>query len=241
MSVTAQTIIADALGLLMVNGASETPDASDAALCLRTLNRILDTWSLDRMTTPILARSVYNLSASTASYTIGSGGTFNQARPERIVAAAVIVDPSQTPVSEVEIPVLDSADWLRISTKASSGTPAAVYYDRAYAAGLGTVHVWPVPETSTPDLVLYTPTAITAFADLSTAYVLPSGLEDALVSALAVKVAPHFEVVPSPLVVREALRTERQFRAANLVVPQLRPDEAVLYGTAALYDPDSDA
>lgn len=241
MAVSALTLIADALGLLMVNAAGETPAPADAELCRRTLNRMLDAWALDGASTPLVARTVVNLVANTASYTIGSGGTVNIARPDTLVSAAIIADPSDTPVVEQPISVLDAIQWAAIRSKDStSSVPSAVYYDRAYSGGLGNLYPWPVPSSSTPDLVLYTRTAMAAFADLSTAYVLPFGLEDALVSELAVRVAPHFEAVASNDVRRMAKAAGMAYRASNLVIPQVHVDPVILTDAGCGYDPVTD-
>ena len=71
MIVQVQDILKDALGLIGVTEADETPSSFDMSLALRTANIMIDRWSSQRLmlrsTTPI----VFTVNANVATYTIG--------------------------------------------------------------------------------------------------------------------------------------------------------------------------
>lgn len=228
-SVTAATLIEDALLDLGVLAAGQTLGANDLTLGLRRLNAMLSKWRTERLTIPVVTRSVYNLVDGTASYTIGSGGTFNQDRPETIEAASIILDPTLDPV--VEQPIggsITPESWAGLTAKDVGGVPSRLYYERLYTASLGRINLYPVPDSSTYDLVIYTPTPLAAFADGDTSYVLPSGYEEAIVANLAVRLAPAFGASPSADLRARATASLNGVKHANATVPELGFDPSMV-------------
>lgn len=235
-SVTGNTVVTDALLDLGVIAADQTASGSDLALGLRRLNAMLSGWRAERLTIPVVTRTAYNLVDGTATYTIGSGGTFNQDRPEKIEAASIILDPSLDPA--LEIPIgggMPHAEWYGIPDKDIEGVPRALYYEPLYTASLGRVNLYPVPDSSTYDLVLYTPTPLAAFADGTTSYVLPSGYEETIVAQLALRLAPAFGASPSVDLARRAEAGLRRIKYANATTPELSFDSS-LVGRGRAFD-----
>jgi len=191
---SANTIVTRALRSLGVIDASDTPSAEDMAAGFEALNEMIDGWATQRWTIFVVTRTVYALTASQAAYTIGSGGNFDQQRPLWIEGVSVIED--NTAAMPLEIPCgppLLLAQFQRIAQKSATSTfPYAIYYDHAWAAGLGTITVYPVPTSSLAALVLYTPTALSQFADLTTVYTFPPGYGLAIRLNLAKVLAPEF-------------------------------------------------
>jgi len=169
----------------------ETPEAEDANQGLETLNELVEHLGTMRQTVYIVERSAHPLSASTQSYTIGAGGVFNIARPQNIEYWSITPDRAATPVYELPFRrPLTVEEWQRIPVKGTTGSyPTDIYYDHGWTAGLGTIQVYPIPTTSNPDLILYTPTALAAFADLTTNYTFPRGYLRMLRYQLAVELA----------------------------------------------------
>lgn len=199
---TGNALIARALKLLGVLGASETADSDDALDALDTLNDMVSGWKLDPGWMHAMTRVTKALTAGTASYTIGSGGSINVERPVDIISALLILDNTATTPTEVPLDVLTDQRWQGIPQKTMSGQPGAVFLDRAWTAGLATLNIWPVTSQSNQTLVLYVPgLPVASFADLTTDYTFPPGYGRALRYNLAKELAGEYgkAMLPSDL------------------------------------------
>lgn len=149
-----------ARGALREIGVLTPTEAGDAELLNDALalgTDVLDSWRNDGLTIDGVTRSVYSLSANTQSYTIGSGGTFSQDYPNSIHLWSVI--PNDAASNPLEIPMgrpLNEAEWQRIRIKSQTGSyPRRMWFNRAWAAGLGNCLFHPIPTGSAVDVVLY--------------------------------------------------------------------------------------
>src|SRR3990167_7724296 len=125
---------------------------------------LMDEWRNDRLTISGVTRSVYSLTSGTQSYTIGSGGTFNQDWP------------------------LNATEWQQVRVKTlDAAYPNKLYYDRQFAAGLGNCLFHPIPDNNDVDVVLYTyvPSIISLVS--GTTYNLRPGAAMAIKTNLAVE------------------------------------------------------
>jgi hypothetical protein len=232
--VTANDLISRALKTVGVLASGETASSDDVADALTVLNGMVDTWATERLTIYTTARNVFDLSASTQDYTIGTGGTFNIARPQWIVAASIITNKDASSAQKQELPIpnaLTVKQWQEVGIKGLTSTfPTQFFYDKKWTAGLATISVWPIPDNSSCQLVLYTPTALTQFADLTTAYTFPPGYEEALRYQLALRLAPEFGVPVVPDIHRIASETFANLKRVNLslVSEDLSIDAALL-------------
>lgn len=219
-NITAQDLISGALKLLGVLAAGETLKPADAVDGFARLNELIDSWGTQRMTMFTTARSVYSLVSGTRDYTIGPGGTFNQARPMFIDAVSII--PNFTPAIEVPISLYSDDQWAALPYKTfATGWVNAIYYDYADASLLGTISIYPTINVSGFSLVLYTPTAVTQFADLTTIYSLPPGYAKALRFNLAVTLAPEYGLTPLPAVSVGADDSLAWVKRSNTRLPEL--------------------
>ena len=151
---------------------------------------LLDSWRLDKLTISGITRTVYSLVTSTQSYTIGSGGTFDQDYPTTIEAWSVIPDDDAAATALQEMPMgrpLTWDQWQQIRVKGQTGSyPTRMYFDRRWAAGLGNLLFHPIPNNGDVDIVLYqTVPAITTLVSATT-YNLRTGVVRALKLGLAV-------------------------------------------------------
>lgn len=186
---TAQDLIRSALVLTGTLAQGESPSAEDSADAFTRLNRLVSAWQNQRLTIWVTERKVYTLTASKQTYTIGVGADFNQARPQFLSYAGLILT---TPNPDVEIPldVINVKDWSQQSIKALTSTlPTRVYYETVFpttgaSAGWGNVIFWPTP-TQVNDVALYCPLPLSEFAALATDYTLPPGYQEALEYNLA--------------------------------------------------------
>lgn len=123
----------------------ETLDTAELADYFSLLNQIISSWSLQGDVSYIQKRSTFNLSAGTANYTMGSGGTWNNAkRPVRILGATGKSGSFQAPVEC--LPYSEYAKRTANGTGATAVLPSLIGYDTA--APLVNISVFPTPATS---------------------------------------------------------------------------------------------
>lgn len=161
---------------------------------------------------------------ATSPITIGSGATWNTARPVYIDGAAVIYTAGSTPRPELPMQVFTVDEWRDIVVKGITSTLSrALIYDRLYnSSGYGNIYLYPVPSASF-QVVLYVPVAVTEFPldasnnlDLTTVLALPPGYRSMLVSNLAVILSIGLIPVSDDLRER-AVNSMAKVKASNVV------------------------
>lgn len=188
-----------ALRLLNVIQPGEDPSSEDGQTAFDVLNRWMDWLGTQRQTIYFLTRTTQTLTASTASYTIGTGGTINIARPVWIDKAMLVLDTAASPTTEVPIRVLTDDEYAGWPQKSlTSSLPAAIWYDHNWSSGLGRIYPLPIPDVGTTQLVLYTPTALIEFADQSTVYTFPPGYRRAITYNLALELSLYYPAATAP-------------------------------------------
>ncbi len=233
-SQTVRSLIARSMRDLGALAVGETPTADEASDALTTLNELLEAWSLERLMVYHIAEVTKALTGGTASYTIGSGGSINTARPLRI-ENAVLRD-----ANNLDIPVrmLTRQEYASIALKATQSTyPHWLYYDNNYnSSGLGTVTLWPVPSTSDKTLRLWCWQPLSSVATLDTTINLPPGYTRALRSNLALELAAEYgRELPASLVgVAIDSKTGIKSQLAEGVVQEMRLDSRLM-GDAGRY------
>ena len=174
---TALDIITDALQELGVVGAGDAVEPEDAALGLRRLNQILQTWANSPLSLPVLTEISVTLTTA-QEYTIGPSGGTVALRPVKVVSATAL----DTSGNEHPVGVINDAQWAQIFDKSvSGGAPLYVWYEATSTNG--TAHVYPIAAGYT--LVLRCQALLTSFASTGTAFTLPEGYEAALYLTLA--------------------------------------------------------
>lgn len=181
---TALDIITDALQELGVVGAGDAVSPEDAALGLRRLNQIMQTWANTRLTFPALTEVSVTLT-SAQDYTIGPTGGTVAVRPLKVNLAKA----RDSGGFEHEVGVINAAQWDEIAVKdVSGGPPLYVWYEATLING--TAHVYPKAPGYT--LVLDCQALLTSFASTTTTFTLPDGYEAALYLTLADSLASGY-------------------------------------------------
>lgn len=192
---TARDIITKSLQKIGALVKSEPPSADEANDALDSLNALISSWSNDSLN--IYARTWETFSLTGAeSYTIGTGGNFNTARPTNIVAAYL-----RSGTIDYPITVIDDEAYTSISYKGLQGIPEFLNYDNAYP--LGRIRLYPLDNASYT-LFLLTEKSVAGFATLDTEMSLPDGWERALIYNLALELAPEYNQKPDPYIVKIA-------------------------------------
>lgn len=213
---TVATAAAQYLGILDSGGALSTQQLNDA---LAAMNGVLENWSAEELMIPGLLLQVFSLTAGTASYTIGTGLTFNVVRPLEI-EAAVHKNMMNGVAYDTPIKVINASEWASIDNRGQSNNLISyLFYDRALSNAK--VYVSPVPLGGSIELTMWS--ALTQFADLTTAITLPPGYVLPLTYALAMALAPQYLMPPTEALVKNAMDATARIRDLNASLMGRKP------------------
>jgi len=237
---TARTLCAAALRKIGVVSSGRPMSSDEGADALEELNRKIDQWATERLTIYQITRSTWTITSGTGVYTVGSGGDVHIARPIYIDRVGY-QDTSTSPSTEYNLTRLTDQAFYAISQKGrTSARPSAWYYNPTYATG--TLTFDPYPTDTTLEGVIYHPTAVTSFAGLSTAVTLPPSYEQFLVTHLAIALCPEYERQPHPVLIREAMKAEKDLKRANFRMHDLSFEPSALVSRYRWgYDINTDA
>ena len=164
-------VITDAYERLNRLSPGETLNADDSDRGFRRLNLLVDELSAK---VQMLYRSVLTSAAQTGHITLGAGSWATIPAGTQIVAVSV---------DDLPISPLTMQQYAGLIDRTTTGSPVAWAQD-----GLSTVYLVPVPNGQTVQLL--TSVGAATFADLTTSYTVPQGVENALGACLAVRLAP---------------------------------------------------
>lgn len=201
-------------GLMGAAKRTASPEQLDEGV--ETLNSMLDQWRARGLYVPAVHRTLFPLVAAQQSYTIGPGGDFDTDRPARIEMAGAVLT-NQTPNPEWPMEVLTTQGWARIRNKGwSSSWPIALYYEPTYAAGLGTIWIYPIP-SATPSVALYLEQPLAEVASLTAGMIIPPGHRKAIEENLALAIAARNPMTakPGPRLVYDAAESLQVIEVLN--------------------------
>lgn len=186
-------IINDSLMYIGAYGPGETVSTDDQTFALRCVNRLLDSWSAQKLS-PIGVKNASYTFSGAHSYTFGPTLTWAATtRPIKVKAASSIT------ASGIETPaqIVTAEEWVQIRDKVRTGLfVKQLLYDGGYPTG--NIYVTPAPAAGSCSLWTYE--AITDFATLGTTVGLPPGYETALVKAFAMEMCiPFGRPIPDAL------------------------------------------
>ena len=227
MSITARTIIADALIEIGVIDANRTMSAEEADYGLDKLNRMIDLWNAKQSFVVVIEHNSYTWTTSRASYTIGPTGNLVGTRPLRIERANLVLTAADNYRKALHI--YEVMDWAQIPYPAEDGAEAdLIYY--APTTPNGTIYPWPYPENTASALAnkleLYTWAPHSAFADLDTSYDFAPGYDMSMVLSLAESLAGPFGRSISQDLREEARKARSVLAVINLKPPRLKTRES---------------
>lgn len=198
---TALELLTGSLKLLGVVTKTKPISADEAEDGLGRLNELLESWANDTLLAYTRVWESFPLSAGVGSYTIGTGQTFNTARPVSIVSAYV-----RNQTTDYPLMMIRDEDYARIDTKSTtSQTPQYLNYDQGFP--VGTIRLWEVPSAGLT-LYMQSEKVLTSFADLSSDVSLPPGWAKALRYALAIDLAPEYGIAVSGEVANQAAESK---------------------------------
>lgn len=222
MSTVQAAIVNRSLRLIEALSAGASPTTDESNDVLTACNAMLDAWRTEDLMCYALREESLTLANADASYTIGAAGDLNTTRPLDIEAAWIVVDNISHPVR-----IITDGEYAAIPDKTVSGDwPKKANYKASYP--LGTLTVWPVPN-ATRTMKLLTKVPFSALALVDTLAV-PPGWEDAIVSNLALRIAPEFGIAPAQEVRDTARETKANVKRSNVKPIMASSELAVMVG-----------
>lgn len=225
---TAYVYIADALYDLNVYQRGAPISANDGQIGFRHLNYMMSSWALS-MSPPVVARDVFPIVSNQQSYSWGPGGDFTTLRPPKqssITGASLILNTTLPLAQQTEVPLAVYTDdgYRNARIKYQPNTQATGIYYQA-TSPLGTLIVWPVPNTTINGLAIYREQQFGPFADLlQTSYVFPDGYDEAIHYNLEKRLCPVFSRTMSDDATMLAAESLRNIEAANMKLTDVAND-----------------
>lgn len=242
-AITGSALVADSFALLNVFLPGESIPNDDGQFARRFLNDLLSSLSQRAAFSPFISRERFDLVADQGGpddpYTIGSGGDFDTERPEnqRSIVSANLILTATSP--EVRVPLgiyTDDAYDANQLPDQSNTQPTGLYYNPTYASDLGSIFLWPVPDTSENDLELFLQKAVAQFADLSTTYYVPDGWPQFLKYALADLLQVPYGKALSPAARRLLVESKGVVMRSNARLTDLANDATWATSRHTLYN-----
>jgi hypothetical protein len=227
LAITTQDVINGALRRLGVLAEGEIPTFDMSNDGLIALNDLVDQWAAEKLMIYSIVNTTGSLTPSKQTYTVGTGGDINIARPVYIEHVNYI-NTSFSPTQEYPrmSPLTDDA-WSKIPVKSLTAPfPTCWWYQPLFP--LANLSFWPIPTSTTLQYSVYASTAVTQFAALTTAFSLPPGYLRMMRSNLALELAPDFGVTPSPALINAAQDSMSTVRRANTKMMDMSVDSASL-------------
>lgn len=210
---TALGIITSAMRKAGVLVKSEAPSADEAADGLEMLNDLLASISNDSMVVYSRTFESFNLSGNVASYTIGSGATFNTVRPVKIITAYIRSGGIDYPLK-----LVSDEQYATITLKTASGIPDFINYTNAFPQA--TINLYPVPAAAY-ELFLVTEKQLVTLA-LNDTISMPPGWRRMLVYNLAVEMGPEYGQPVPPETIQIAKDSKAEIRAAAMAAKSMQ-------------------
>lgn len=213
---SARDLLKAALRLIRITEA--TPEEWNDALY--AANQMLDAWDADRPSIFTLNINDFPFVMGDQTYSLGTGGDFDLARPSKLERASVVIPANAAQPLELPLDMLSDAEWQDVHVKlVQSAYPRKMYDDGAHP--FRNLSFWPIP-TVTCSFRLYSWAPLLKFASLDTKVILPPGYLEAIKYNLAPRLAPEFGVQTPTEVAVLAESSLAKIKTQNLPSPVLR-------------------
>jgi hypothetical protein len=207
MAITGLQLVTDAMYASGALGADEAITDAEAQLCLRRLNRLMDSWNNLRSLLYEVATDSFTMTAGVASYS--SALLTVAGRPLAIDSMYVRLNNIDWQIKDIS-----AEEWSSIVYKPVQSVPRQCYIDYGYPDA--TFNFYPIPYAAFICFVNATKSLPNTVA-LATSIALPPGYEAALVDNLAVDICPSFGRQPSSTLLASALNSKEALSRTNFV------------------------
>lgn len=200
------------IGVLASGDALPPDQLSDG---LEALNDMLDSWNTESMSIWVLARKTFTLTLGLNPHEIGPGSAILDApRPNRIEQGQAWLTGGQLMNIERELKVVTRDQMFREYLPTQATIPTVLYYEDTFPTG----NIWfPTKPDFAYTLVLYLEQMLQqTFSDGTTSQLdLPPGYKEAIVSNLAVKLAPEYGKTTPVEVINSAVESKANIKRLN--------------------------
>lgn len=220
---TVSTIIIRALQMIGEKSIGASLSSGEQTAYLAVLIAAMETWGLDPLNSYAVTEDSKALTTGTGSYTIGSGATWNTARPSKIIGAFV------RDGSSIDRPVkiLDEEGYRLISLKSNgNSTPAVLWYNPDYVTAFGKIYLYPLP-TASLTLYIHSPRQLQTFSTVGDTLLLPPGYQDFIEAHLAIRLATGFTKASNELLAI-ARETKAAIQGVNIPARHMTLDAGLL-------------
>lgn len=226
---TARDLITNSLRLIGALANNETPSANEANNSLQSLNDMLDLWSTQKLLINASIQETFSFVGNQQTYTMGVGGNFNTARPQRIEQALYQQTTGAT-LLNLPIQLIDQDEFTALPVpNVQSTIPTKLFVN--YTNPLATLYFWPVPSTA-GILVLWSWKTLSTFATLDTTVILPPGYNKALRYNLGVELAPEYGKQVDDIVLAQAVDSKADIKRMNSKILLMSQDSALISRSA---------
>ncbi len=226
MTVFVSTMMLRSQRLIGEKSRGATLTSDEQVEMLYELNSFMDSCALERLLCYQVLQESFPLSTNVASYTIGSGGTFNTTRPTKIVDPCFVRDASSLD-SPVRI-LSDPNSYGKIQQKNAGTTyPTSLFYDQGFnASSLGTISIYPAPSQSLT-LFINSWKQLGQFASVSSTVSFPPGYQLFIETNFALHLCAG-NVQASPELIKIARDSKANVKSVNLPEPIMRFDAGIV-------------
>jgi len=195
---------------------------------------MLELWTAERLMIFDVSIQEFSLTPGQQTYTYGTAGNFNAARPAKIERMGIVSLSNPAQPLELPLEMLTDQQWTDIPVKSiSSSLPQKVYDDGAFP--LRSLSFWCVPSLAV-NVRISAWTALTQFVDLFTDTTFPPGYAKALRYNLAIDLAPEFGAAVDPVIALQAVESKAILKRINAPLSDLRCDEAIVGSGAPTFN-----
>lgn len=208
-------LVSDAIKAAMrKNGliaSGEAPTTNEYADGLSALQSMLRAWAAEKINVFASVNESFTLTASTASYSWGSGGTITTTRPHEIIGAYVLDSSNYSH----PIDIISAGQYRIISAKTLESRPNKLWYDPSYP--LSYVYLWPTPDSAETVYVdSFKPfTEASSFSAITDTLSFPPEYEEPIVYNLAIRICSEFGKEAAPTVAAIAVNSFNRIKTLN--------------------------
>ena len=216
---TARNLISRAFRTLGLIKPGDAMPEADYAEALAEMNSIMESLS-NSADFAFCSSQAHLILSGQQTVTIGPTGVIVTKRPIKIQSAYVDRNGISYPVS-----VIDGEQYDALTYKAQQGANTqAIYYDATYPDG--TIYLYPIADGCTLHMSVLQ--SVKQFASTSVSIDMPEGYEDAIMLALAIRMAPSYGKQVNPDTKQAARRAMNAIKVTNQVIPTMDLPDAVM-------------
>lgn len=206
----------------------ENPTGQSIVDGLKTLNQMIEGWTLESLMIRGLETVEITLTPGQASYTWTPGGDINLVPTALGIQSAHLIALNTGSVAEVTMPmeILTDEQWEDIVIKSiSTSYPYYLRYNPTYP--VGRIDLFPIPNAPNK-LRMRIEGTLQKFSNANASIDVPPGYEAAMEYGLAVLLAPEYGVSPSEIVVSQAVGSKAKIKQNNSRLVIMTMDSAVM-------------